>query len=49
MRLKDALGETMLMRLPIPIGLALLFVWPKIALFLPSLISPSLISPEFLR
>ena len=43
-RVKDALRDTMLMLLPMLAVLALLILWPQIALFL-----PSLISPEFLQ
>jgi tripartite ATP-independent transporter DctM subunit len=43
-RMKDALWDTMLMLLPMLAVLALLILWPQVALFL-----PSLISPEFLR
>ena len=43
-RMKDALRDTMIMILPMLAVLALLIVWPQLALFL-----PGLISPEFLR
>ena len=43
-RMKDALRDTMIMLLPMLAVLALLIMWPQVALFL-----PSLISPEFLR
>ncbi|HVL72377.1 MAG TPA: TRAP transporter large permease [Beijerinckiaceae bacterium] len=43
-RMREALGDVFLMLLPMMIVLALLIVFPQIALFL-----PSLISPEFLR
>ncbi|HEX2555872.1 MAG TPA: TRAP transporter large permease [Microvirga sp.] len=43
-RMKDALWDTLLMLLPMLAVLALLILWPQVALFL-----PSLISPEFLR
>jgi hypothetical protein len=39
-RMKDALWDTNLMLLPMLVVLALLVMWPQIALFLPSLISP---------
>jgi tripartite ATP-independent transporter DctM subunit len=43
-RMVDALKDTMIMLLPMLGVLALLIVWPEVALFL-----PRLISPEFLR
>jgi tripartite ATP-independent transporter DctM subunit len=43
-RMKDALRDTTIMLLPMLAVLALLIMWPQVALFL-----PSLISPEFLR
>ncbi len=43
-RVGDALKDTMIMLLPMLAVLALLIMWPDVALFL-----PSLISPEFLR
>jgi tripartite ATP-independent transporter DctM subunit len=43
-RMKDALRDTVIMLLPMLAVLALLIIWPQVALFL-----PSLISPEFLR
>jgi len=43
-RMVDALKDTLIMLLPMLGVLALLIVWPQVALFL-----PSLISPEFLR
>lgn len=43
-RMKDALRDTFIMLLPMLAVLALLIVFPQVALFL-----PSLISPEFLR
>jgi tripartite ATP-independent transporter DctM subunit len=43
-RMKDALRDTMIMILPMLAVLALLIVWPQLALFL-----PGLISPEFLK
>ena len=42
--LKHVLKDTMIMLLPMLGVLALLIVWPQVALFI-----PSLISPEFLR
>ena len=42
--MKHALKDTMIMLLPMLGVLALLIVWPQVALFI-----PSLISPEFLR
>jgi TRAP-type C4-dicarboxylate transport system permease large subunit len=44
MRMRDALKDTMLMLIPMFLVLALVIIWPKVTLFL-----PSLISPEFLR
>jgi TRAP-type C4-dicarboxylate transport system permease large subunit len=43
-RVGDAIKDTMIMLLPMLAVLALLILWPPVALFL-----PSLISPEFLR
>jgi TRAP-type C4-dicarboxylate transport system permease large subunit len=43
-RMVDALKDTVIMLLPMLGVLALLIVWPEVALFL-----PRLISPEFLR
>jgi tripartite ATP-independent transporter DctM subunit len=43
-RMREALRDTLIMLLPMLAGLALLILWPPVALF-----SPSLISPEFLR
>ena len=43
-RMRDALRDTLIMILPMLAVLALLIVWPQLALFL-----PGLISPEFLR
>jgi tripartite ATP-independent transporter DctM subunit len=43
-RMKEALRDTMIMLLPMLAVLALLILWPQVALFI-----PSLISPEFLR
>lgn len=43
-RMRDALWDTNLMLIPMLMVLALLIVWPEVALFL-----PRLISPEFLR
>jgi tripartite ATP-independent transporter DctM subunit len=42
--MKAALKDTMIMLIPMLAVLALLIVWPQVALFL-----PSLVSPEFLR
>jgi TRAP-type C4-dicarboxylate transport system permease large subunit len=44
MRMRDAIKDTMLMLIPMFVVLGLVIVWPKVSLFL-----PSLISPEFLR
>jgi tripartite ATP-independent transporter DctM subunit len=44
MRMKDVLKDTGLMLIPLFLVLALVIMWPKVSLFL-----PSLISPEFLR
>jgi TRAP-type C4-dicarboxylate transport system permease large subunit len=44
MRMRDAIKDTMLMLIPMFVVLALVIMWPKVTLFL-----PSLISPEFLR
>lgn len=43
-RMKEALRDTLIMLLPMLAVLALLILWPPVALFI-----PSLISPEFLR
>lgn len=43
-RMGDALRDTLIMLVPMVLVLALLIVWPQVALFL-----PSLISPEFLK
>jgi TRAP-type C4-dicarboxylate transport system permease large subunit len=43
-RVGDALKDTMIMLLPMLGVLALLILWPDVALFL-----PKLLSPEFLR
>jgi tripartite ATP-independent transporter DctM subunit len=43
-RMKEALRDTFIMLLPMLAVLALLILWPQVALFL-----PSLVSPEFLR
>jgi tripartite ATP-independent transporter DctM subunit len=43
-RMREALKDTLIMLLPMLLVLALLIVWPPIALFI-----PSLIAPEFLR
>ena len=43
-RVKDALREVLIMLLPMLAVLALLILFPQVALFI-----PSLISPEFLR
>jgi tripartite ATP-independent transporter DctM subunit len=43
-RMRDAIKDTGLMLIPMLMVLALVIIWPKISLFL-----PSLISPEFLR
>jgi tripartite ATP-independent transporter DctM subunit len=43
-RMKEALRDTLLMLLPMLAVLALLIIWPQVALFV-----PSLISPEFLQ
>jgi TRAP-type C4-dicarboxylate transport system permease large subunit len=42
--MKEALRDTLLMLLPMIAVLALLIMWPQVALFV-----PSLISPEFLQ
>jgi TRAP-type C4-dicarboxylate transport system permease large subunit len=44
MRIRDAIKDTMIMLIPMFVVLGLVIVWPKVSLFL-----PSLISPEFLR
>jgi tripartite ATP-independent transporter DctM subunit len=44
MRMVDALKDTLIMLMPMLAVLALMIVWPEVALFL-----PRLISPEFLR
>ena len=43
-RLRDAIKDTGIMLIPMLLVLALVIVWPKVSLLL-----PSLISPEFLR
>jgi len=43
-RMTEAIGDTCIMLLPMLGVLALLILWPDLALFL-----PKLISPEFLR
>jgi tripartite ATP-independent transporter DctM subunit len=43
-RMTEALKDTLIMLIPMLAVLALLIVWPQVALFL-----PSLVSPEFLR
>jgi tripartite ATP-independent transporter DctM subunit len=43
-RMKDAIKDTILMLVPMFVVLALVIMWPKVSLLL-----PSLISPEFLR
>ena len=43
-RMRDAIKDTGIMLIPMFMVLALVIVWPKVSLFL-----PSLISPEFLR
>jgi tripartite ATP-independent transporter DctM subunit len=43
-RMKDAIKDTAIMLVPMLIVLGLVIMWPKVSLFL-----PSLISPEFLR
>jgi TRAP-type C4-dicarboxylate transport system permease large subunit len=43
-RIRDALKDTAIMLIPMFLVLALVIMWPKVSLFL-----PSLISPEFLR
>jgi tripartite ATP-independent transporter DctM subunit len=43
-RMRTALKDTMIMLIPMLLVLALLIVWPAVALFI-----PSLISPEFLK
>jgi tripartite ATP-independent transporter DctM subunit len=43
-RIRDAIKDTMLMLVPMFVVLALVIMWPKVSLFL-----PSLISPEFLK
>ena len=43
-RMRDAIKDTMLMLIPMFFVLGLVIIWPKVSLFL-----PSLISPEFLR
>jgi tripartite ATP-independent transporter DctM subunit len=43
-RMKEALRDTLIMLLPMLAVLALLILWPQVALFI-----PSLVSPEFLR
>jgi TRAP-type C4-dicarboxylate transport system permease large subunit len=43
-RMRAALKDTIIMLIPMLLVLALLIVWPSMALFI-----PSLISPEFLK
>ena len=43
-RIGDALKDTVIMLMPMLVVLALVIVWPDVALFL-----PRLISPEFLK
>jgi TRAP-type C4-dicarboxylate transport system permease large subunit len=43
-RMREALRDTLIMLVPMLLVLALLIVWPQVALFV-----PSLISPEFLK
>jgi TRAP-type C4-dicarboxylate transport system permease large subunit len=43
-RMRQALKDTMIMLVPMLLVLALLIVWPQVALFV-----PSLVSPEFLK
>ena len=43
-RIRSAIKDTMIMLIPMLLVLAMVIVWPKVSLFL-----PSLISPEFLR
>jgi TRAP-type C4-dicarboxylate transport system permease large subunit len=43
-RIRDAIKDTMLMLVPMFFVLGLVIMWPKVSLFL-----PSLISPEFLK
>jgi TRAP-type C4-dicarboxylate transport system permease large subunit len=42
--MKEALRDTLIMLLPMLAVLVLLILWPQVALFI-----PSLVSPEFLR
>jgi TRAP-type C4-dicarboxylate transport system permease large subunit len=42
--MRQALKDTMIMLVPMFLVLALLIVWPQVALFV-----PSLVSPEFLK
>jgi TRAP-type C4-dicarboxylate transport system permease large subunit len=44
MRIRDAIKDTMIMLVPMFVVLGLVIAWPKVSLFL-----PSLISPEFLK
>jgi tripartite ATP-independent transporter DctM subunit len=44
LRIRDAIRDTLIMLVPMLMVLALVIMWPKVSLFL-----PSLISPEFLR
>ncbi len=44
MRMRDAIKDTVIMLIPLLMVLALVIVWPKVTLFL-----PSLVSPEFLN
>ena len=41
-RIRDAIKDTMIMLVPMMMVLALVIVWPEIALFLPKLIAPEL-------
>jgi TRAP-type C4-dicarboxylate transport system permease large subunit len=43
-RIRDAIRDTSIMLFPMLLVLALVIIWPKVSLFL-----PSLISPEFLK
>jgi TRAP-type C4-dicarboxylate transport system permease large subunit len=44
MRIRDAIKDTSIMLIPMLMVLALVIIWPKVSLLL-----PTLISPEFLR
>lgn len=44
MRLRDAIKDTLIMLIPMFLVLLLVIIWPKVSLFI-----PSLISPEFLK